>query len=154
MGNGTWIFIPLFISLFLVGYWMYRKAKTEWLEFHKSLLKKESELFELYNLVEGILCEIQELYLSKITADDERTIKKGQFINAYADSNVLEIKDYSNDDGNAQDNKGDLSLMNRADQSARIIKMKNEGYSEAEIARMLAIGEGEVKLMINLKSNS
>lgn len=92
--------------------------------------KKHKELLFLYQMITEKEQKIREIEDSKKSykSDDEKIL-----VNQYSKTSIEDI------DADIVENRNE-----------QILGLKKDGYSEKEIAKKLEIGQGEVKLVLNL----
>jgi DNA-binding NarL/FixJ family response regulator len=114
---------------------------NEYSEFAKSELdSKHRELLFLYQLINEKQKEIAQ--------NGAESINKNIFINDKVNDNK-KIQDYKKSvkSTDAELIAGELDSENH---NKRIIELSEQGYSISEIAKLLDIGQGQVKLVLNL----
>lgn len=121
---------------------------------YNMLSNKEKELKEVIKVFDESQKRAKELLVSKQLDDvQEETTVKSKSIDGQANSLKTQTEEYSHD--LAVEPAKDL---NNTDQSvsinnAEILKLSSQGKSIMEISKQLGIGQGEVKLVIDLFKN-
>lgn len=110
-------------------------------EYQSRLKEVNDKIIELNDYSEFIKSEMEGkhkelLFLYHLTNEKSKSINEESEVIIKHDDNV-KIKDIE-------------KINEREDINKRILELANEGYDVREIARVLNIGQGEVKLVLNL----
>lgn len=139
MNNNSYVLLILGAFFIFVGIWMRKKDKEQFKMIEDRLTEKEKSIYELYESLEGIMEEMERLY-NNSRKQSSYTIISKKVQDKDKGQEEYEENEYKEGSKSSED-----SIENT------IIKLKNEGISEEDIARKLGIGKGEVKLILDLK---
>lgn len=87
------------------------------------------------------------LFLYQLICEKEKNIKKLSNINSINKENVVETISNGNE---ITDEDNTLGSENVENKNHKIIELHNKGYSITDIAKVMALGKGEVKLILEL----
>lgn len=153
----TLLFIGVGILILIIGFFYDRTKKSvinddsalEDEVFRKQVNLINEKIYELNDYHTFVQEEIEKkhkelLFLYQMMAEKEKTIRQIQ-IELEQMKHVNSVKTATSDVSSEQQLEEKVINSNK-----RIIELKNNGYNEKEIAKVLDIGQGQVRLVLNL----
>ncbi|GKX28955.1 hypothetical protein SH1V18_14350 [Vallitalea longa] len=131
-----------------------KNKDIENMDLNKDEIMKEisNKILELNDYSSFIKKELNDkhkelLFLYQLICEKEKNIKKLSNINSIKKKNEIEV--IENDDEIIEEDYA-LDFQNVENKNQKIIDFHKKGYSITDIAKIMALGKGEVKLILEL----